>query len=1035
MTQTEVQIDIANRYVLLEPLGRGGMGVVYRALDRLSNQHVALKRVTTPATQLEFSTKGDFTDLRVALAQEFRTLGSLRHPHIISVLDYGFDSFRQPFFTMELLSDIQTITQFSQDKSYAEQCRLIAEMLLALQYLHRNSIIHRDIKPSNVVVDDGKVRILDFGLAIARENQADATMPVGTLAYMAPEVLLGGQPTAATDLFAVGIVAYEMFAGKHPYANIPITDMLENILYKQLDTTTLPVAEPMRNVIKRLAEKEPANRYRSISDIFDTLQLEQSEDEQIRESFLKAAQFVGRNYELVQLNTALDKAQDGKGSAILIGGESGIGKSRLLDELRIQALVSDTLVLRVQCTTEVGQPYQIWRNMLRQLTLNSDISNEDAIILRDVVPDISALLQRDLAEGSTIDTQIYRARLLSAIEHLFKNATKPIALLIEDLQWANDDLTVLQHLLNFVASVPLLIVATYRSDESPDLPDTLSSMIPIQLSRLNEDEIETLSISMLGTTGTNRNLQDLLQRETEGNVFFIIEVMRTLAENSGQLNAIGRTTLPPSVVAEGIQMLVTRRLNTVPKAYRPLLEIAAVAGRELNLDLLSSIAPDTLDLDAWLTTCARVAVLEAQENTWRFAHDKLRERLLNKLSDSNKQDLHAKVASSIEVVFPNDMSYAARLAYHWQAGGNSAKEAFYAAEAGHQALQTASYPLAKQYLERALVLENKTTDKQFDPTLVRLWLGDVVYHLGDYERSETLLRDSIALAKEANSTDGLARAHNILGNISLAVGRLAEADTMLKEAVAIGQATNDKMEVGKATRSLGVIAETNGDDDAARRYYTKALKILSDIDDTLGLAGTYSNLASLARNEGDYQHASQLYEQALKRFEAIDFQWGLAYTATNYALILDKLERYDDAMQQHIKAVNICERIGHRWGQAYTNGNLARTALNLKNFSQARTAILTCAMIAIEINTIPLALDALCVGVAWLLTKNDAANGFKLYQYVMAQDLTEEMTKREFEPLGEKLASLLDKDMQRAMMHITKTMKISDAIAVIENKP
>ena len=94
---------ISRRYVLHERLGTGGMGAVYRATDRLTARQVALKRVTTPADQLDFASRSGDTDLSLALAREFRTLASLHHPHIISVLDYGFDQQRCPFFTLSLL--------------------------------------------------------------------------------------------------------------------------------------------------------------------------------------------------------------------------------------------------------------------------------------------------------------------------------------------------------------------------------------------------------------------------------------------------------------------------------------------------------------------------------------------------------------------------------------------------------------------------------------------------------------------------------------------------------------------------------------------------------------------------------------------------------------------------------------------------------------------------------------------------------------------------------------------------------------------
>jgi eukaryotic-like serine/threonine-protein kinase len=178
---------INHHYVLGDKLGERSFGAVYRAKDRLIGDTVALKHVTTPTTQLLFSSRGEDAQVNLALAQEFRTLASLRHPHIISVLDYGFDHNRQPYFTMELLENPQTILEAGSGKSVETQVGLLVELLQALTYLHRRGVLHRDLKPSNVLVtEQGKPRVPDFGLPTTAE-QAKGT--VGTLTYMAPEVL------------------------------------------------------------------------------------------------------------------------------------------------------------------------------------------------------------------------------------------------------------------------------------------------------------------------------------------------------------------------------------------------------------------------------------------------------------------------------------------------------------------------------------------------------------------------------------------------------------------------------------------------------------------------------------------------------------------------------------------------------------------------------------------------------------------------------------------------------------------------------
>jgi serine/threonine protein kinase len=191
------------RYQFIGKLGEGGMGAVWIAHDRLTGQRVALKQVKATVENAESDTLANthLIDMRRALAQEFKTLSSLRHPHIVSVLDYGFDG-GLPYFTMELLENAQSLLEAAPALRYEQQIEMLAQTLQALAYLHRRGILHRDLKPANVLVFKQEVRVVDFGLAVV--NSFANPGFAGTLAYIAPEVLQGFQSSIQSDLYAVG---------------------------------------------------------------------------------------------------------------------------------------------------------------------------------------------------------------------------------------------------------------------------------------------------------------------------------------------------------------------------------------------------------------------------------------------------------------------------------------------------------------------------------------------------------------------------------------------------------------------------------------------------------------------------------------------------------------------------------------------------------------------------------------------------------------------------------------------------------------
>jgi serine/threonine protein kinase len=261
------------RYIAQEKLGAGGMGVVYTAKDRLTGEIVALKRVLIPSEKMA---QDSHTKFLTALATEFRTLAGLRHPHIVRVIDYGFnfeEGQPQPYFTMEYLPGARTLTKAAYRQPLETQVRLLTEMLMALAYLHRRGVIHRDLKADNVLVDSsGRVKVLDFGLALGATGKSGTNMGeglVGTLAYMAPELFVEETATVRSDLYAVGVLIYEIFTGQFPFNQKNFRLLVDDIMNRAPDMNMFDAE--LSTLVARLLAKNPLARSGAAEEVIRDL--------------------------------------------------------------------------------------------------------------------------------------------------------------------------------------------------------------------------------------------------------------------------------------------------------------------------------------------------------------------------------------------------------------------------------------------------------------------------------------------------------------------------------------------------------------------------------------------------------------------------------------------------------------------------------------------------------------------------------------------------------------------------------------------
>jgi serine/threonine protein kinase len=256
------------KYEIVEQIGEGGFGVVFKGYDPFLKRHVAIKACTSPDEEL-----------RQRFFREAEISAQLDHPNIVRVFDFGFEQ-ETPYLVQEYLNG-EDLDRKIRKRSFlppAERLLYLMHIARGLQYAHSQGVIHRDVKPANIrILEDGTAKIMDFGVATLEHldtRLTEAGMTVGTAAYLAPEQIRGEQPDARTDIFSFGVLAYELIAEEPPFGRETISATLFEILNDDPRPITLPASvcpEALRYLIYCCLEKEPDKRFADCKEILITL--------------------------------------------------------------------------------------------------------------------------------------------------------------------------------------------------------------------------------------------------------------------------------------------------------------------------------------------------------------------------------------------------------------------------------------------------------------------------------------------------------------------------------------------------------------------------------------------------------------------------------------------------------------------------------------------------------------------------------------------------------------------------------------------
>jgi class 3 adenylate cyclase len=779
------------RYLVRRFLGEGGRKKVYLAHDEKLDRDVAVAVIKTEGLD-------DAGLSRVK--REAQAMGRLGdHPNIVTVFDIGDDS-GQPYIVSQYMGggDLDGLLNNSPDRRLPiqEALRVSQQVQQGLAHAHERGIVHRDLKPGNIwLTEDGTAKIGDFGLAVSldRSRLTMEGMMVGTVAYMAPEQALGRQPDARSDLYSLGCVAYEMVTGRAPFlGDDPVAIISQHI-------NTAPVAPSWHNqevpralesLILRLLAKDPNERPASAAAIPEALAaivntastmapVAQESDVNPLDR-LATGIFVGRDKEMDELRAGLEDALSGRGRLMMLVGEPGIGKTRTSEEFATYARLRNVQVLWGRCYEGEGAPaYWPWVQIIRSYAHDKEpkeLMSEMGPGAADIAQVVSEVKERlpGLPAPPQLEPEQARFRLFDSITTFLKNASQggPLMVVLDDLHWADKpSLLLLQFLAKELRGSRLMVLGTYRDVElrrQHPLAQTLGELNRENLSQrvllrgLTEEDVRRF-IEVTAGTSPPDTLVAAVYRETEGNPFFVNEIVRLLVAD-GRLEKAEGVTEWSVTIPQSVREVVGRRLDHLSEECNRVLTIGSVIGREFGLRLLEKVSEVKGDrlLEALEEAMgARViAELPRSVDQYWFSHALIRETLYEELSTTRRIRLHRQIGEALEEM--DAEGNLPQLAYHFAEAapsGDIEKAVEYARKAGERAVAQFAWEDAVLQFERALQVVDLATpvDEALRCDLL-MAAAEAIHGTGDQTRSQSTYGNAADISRRLKDPDRFATA-------------------------------------------------------------------------------------------------------------------------------------------------------------------------------------------------------------------------------------------------------------------------------------
>ncbi len=844
-------------------LGRGAFGTVYLAEDELLGRRVALKVVATPA--LELRDRG---------LQEARVVARVKSPFIVTLYRvHALANDQGWLLEMEYVGGGSLKELLAREGRFAvpRALEIARGVLDGLRSAHAVGIVHGDIKPGNVLLEpSGAVKLADFGLSWLIDDATISSIgsgPVGTPAYMAPEVILGERNRMPSDLWGVGVILYEMLAGRLPFRATRLQEFFLAVV--NAEPPPLPPGVPLflQRLVARLLSKSASDRptaEEAFSDLDGAAREQPGRAPPAPARLHAGPQLCGRASETGVLKGVLDRLGTGEGAALLVTGEAGVGKSALLQWMLAEAGARGMLTLEVTVSRLEGA--------LRPL-----LAGARRIVPPDfVVPGLPEAVGTQLLHGDRAWDAGTRQQVAWMVAQIFEalGRERPLVLAVENAQEADaEDARLLKDLLLHLPANGIVTAVAFRTHdaESSRAGDSAASLHEIasvgglrmlELAPLSPEAIHMLLERQTHASHIEPSVAQRLVGFANGNPLLATEMLHHLSA-LGSVVTDG-SSLRPAAGWDGATLparfhdLVARRLAGLSETHRALLDAAAVDGRVFDGEALQAVlGRPLLEILRDLQRLYRERhLVEPQGEGYRFTSPLLQEVLYEEIAPALRRAIHRGLAEHLEQ--RGEGVDAGRIGVHWEQAGAAGRAAPHLMRAAAEAARRQEKLRLIDLCRRGGVEPGKIGPEQAQAHLdTLLRLAAALRELGRLDEMDRVYDD---LLKGVHDEGALCRirVRRTMAHYHTRGAKSVDRPFLERAAATLPVCA----ESGNAKMLLGLIAKMEGHPADAERAFRAADADFRAVGDDGLRTATLNQLAALAMRAQRHDDAESLYRDA-----------------------------------------------------------------------------------------------------------------------------------------------------------------------------